>query len=506
MSMAAERFRERVWLALFLFCGLTCTAAAQSTFELTTPRASDHSVAVLDVQSLRITDGRGQETVYSRDDRFNSTDLQWIGYYSRQAQQVIRWPKSNSGNLQIGQLSTNGTVTYRQSQMTISPSRGSGNLVIPQPGSVTSRSQSLGSTPPISPEISQFFTSLWSDQPSRPALFQLAVRDERGLPSLLARQTRNRLTVLPAPGGSNADWYVIPAAKGLVRLTGNENGRISALAASPQKSLALEAATSDLRQLWRVLPAPIALGAYIFENAAFRGLVLGGGPGTPLGLQPLAFTSHQMWAPVAPTIPIPFEPLWRTNNVEMRPNPPLDPAQLELENSHRYALVILLGDRRTGNAFQQIRIEPQSRVTLELERDSGATLVETCEIRSISGVWERSQFVTAIPPAQLFDLSVYEEQLQSIAIDRTGTSPNLIEDVNYVPKSLGWLPLPAGDALPLVSRIDIFQAAKEARNPGAVRRFDPKAFDKKPKVDPVEAVLEDAKSKATSTKNDRRKL
>ncbi|MEM7560892.1 MAG: hypothetical protein AAF394_17350, partial [Planctomycetota bacterium] len=92
------------------------------------------------------------------------------------------------------------------------------------------------------------------------------------------------------------------------------------------------------------------------------------------------------------------------------------------------------------------------------------------------------------------DLSVYEEHLQSIAIDRTGTSPNPIEDVNYVPKSVGWLPLPVGEGLPEVSRMDLYAKAKQARNPGGVRRLDAEQFNAKTPERPLEQILKQHQS------------
>ncbi len=119
--------------------------------------------------------------------------------------------------------------------------------------------------------------------------------------------------------------------------------------------------------------------------------------------------------------------MWRTVNHEVRANAPLPPAQIELVNSHSAARADL--DRRpTGSAgLGEVRIEPNSRVLATFDRDAGATVVETYELRSPSGVWDRQQFVTQIPPTPIYDLSVYEEFLQSIAIDRTGTSPNQLK-------------------------------------------------------------------------------
>ena len=112
----------------------------------------------------------------------------------------------------------------------------------------------------------------------------------------------------------------------------------------------------------------------------------------------------------APTLPN-YEPFWRTVSQEVHQNSPLAPAQLGLANSHRTALVVLLADQRQAGKVQQIRIEPGQTATVTLDRDPGATIVETYEIRSPSGVWDRQQFTTAVPPRVFYDLSVYEEFL-----------------------------------------------------------------------------------------------
>ena len=144
-----------------------------------------------------------------------------------------------------------------------------------------------------------------------------------------------------------------------------------------------------------------------------------------------------------------------------------------------------------------------------MKRDPGATLVETVELRSGTGVWESRQLVTSIPPTALYDLSVYTEHLQSIAIDRTGKSPNMVEDVNYVPKSVGWFLLPAGADLPASGSLDVYAEARKADNPGAVRKINFEEYNDPPETRPLEALLkeareQDAKKKAPTPTQRRR--
>ncbi len=145
---------------------------------------------------------------------------------------------------------------------------------------------------------------------------------------------------------------------------------------------------------------------------------------------------------------------------------------------------------RAGQAAEQnLRIAAGGSASLTLDRDAGATLLETIEIRSAGGVWDRRQLATPIPARAFYDLSIYEEHLQSIAIDRTGKSPNPIEDINYVSKSLGRIALPAGAQLPEQARIDVFAEAKAANNPGAVRPLDPRLMEDEAEPRPLESIL-----------------
>jgi hypothetical protein len=134
-----------------------------------------------------------------------------------------------------------------------------------------------------------------------------------------------------------------------------------------------------------------------------------------------------------------------------------------------------------------------------LERDSGSTVIQTVEYLDGFGNWDRREVQVPVPPVVLYDVSVYEEFLQSIAIDATGKSPNVIEDINYQPRSVGFLLLPAGDQLQDNSVIDVYPAAADSRNPGAVRRLAPSDYQRSssqatPK-DPLKELLEQLQSK-----------
>ena len=142
--------------------------------------------------------------------------------------------------------------------------------------------------------------------------------------------------------------------------------------------------------------------------------------------------------------------------------------------------------------MQKLRIPSRGSERIQLDRDPGGTILATFETMDAFGNWNQRQFKTPIPPTVLYDMSVYEEFLQSIAIDRTGTSPNPIEDINYQPRSIGFFLVPPGVELPEVAEIDAYRIANDSQNPGAVRRLNPRDLQKAnaaPATDPLKDLL-----------------
>ncbi len=499
---------------------------AQERFRLDAPAAGVSADAYLTAAELVVVDQAGKNTAYLRDTQFDSQDGQWLGYFARNLNQVIRWPISGSGNMQIGDV-RGRSVDYRTSQMTIQaldrvaqrpvlpPPMNTQQPLRPDPQLADSQRQNsllnpLNTNPlntnPLRPAAgaadgfvdslqgitpSPIFSSIQDGRDARSQMLQLSTFDQRGAQLYLTRDRSSGLTLSRDPIAESS-WWVVPAGNRYVRVQHYQNGRVSTLSANRNHSVSLSAISQDPRQLWRVSNSAANRNRFVLENAMYSGMCMSSFGGQ-LHLQPINYSPAQWWVPLAaPTLPN-FEPFWRTVNQEVHANSPLPPAQLGLLNSHRNALIVLLADQRQAGQVQQLRIESGKTATVTLDRDAGATIVESYEIRSLSGVWERQQFTTAVPPRTIYDLSIYEEFLQSIAIDRTGKSPNPIEDVNYMPKSVGWLQIPAGAALPMNSTMDVFSQARSANNPGAVRRLDPKQFEFEPKS-PTEAILEEFKS------------
>jgi hypothetical protein len=256
----------------------------------------------------------------------------------------------------------------------------------------------------------------------------------------------------------------------------------------PAQPTTLLALADRADQLWYLRPFPGNGGSYALENLQYPGYALSFQQ-NHLMLAPLGFSSAQRWWPTTPTIPV-VPPVYRGIQQSFLPNAPLPSIPVQFANTHREALIVLVADLRPGGSLQRLRIPAGNQLTFTLDRDSGGTLIETFEVRSPFGRWERREFSTAVPPAACYDISVYEEFLQSIAIDRTGTSPDPIEDINYQPRSIGLFIVPPGTAIAAGARLDLYALAQAANNAGGVRRLSPAGNDANvPPSDPLGDIL-----------------
>ena len=481
-----------VGLALLTICALALPAVAQLKYELTAPQLNQTSYATVSDSELRIVDPAGRESIYRRDPRFDSSDGRFIGYRNLAGGQIVRWPSAGSGPMQLGTVE-DGSVQYRASLMQViarggERSVGDGQLAVRPYSEAGHDGRSRGA---------DFLGEVLRQPDLQPRVLSLVTRDGRGGEKYLGYADGERLTMLASLEANRAQWYVVPAGQSFVRVQQLVAGDWLALTADPRRGLSLQPAAQNVGQLWRVVAANSA-SAYWLESASSPGMSLAATASGAVTLLPLGSAPGQLWWPTPVELLPGHEPLWRSVSHEVRANPPLPPAQIELINSHDSPLLILIGDRRAPNV-RQLRIEPSSHATVAFDRDAGATLVESYEIRGSGGVWDRQQFITQIPPAPIYDLSVYEVFLQSIAIDRTGTSPQVIEDINYQPKSVGFVILPPGVALPDRGQFDVYAEARAANNPGAVRRFDPRSLEKpSPTPDPLQAILNEVAPKNAS--------
>lgn len=307
------------------------------------------------------------------------------------------------------------------------------------------------------------------------------------------------------PTGIEAAWTIMPVARDMVRISQSIGNRWYALgidADGLQRQGPLGPQVrffplgDSVQQLWRI--QSLGTGGYLFENVAMPGAWLTCGQNGGLWLQPFADAPLQVWWPQQPTFAIPA-PQYRNVSEQFVANPSLPPSSLRITNTHSETLVILLADRRAPDALKKLRIAPGAFETVSLDRDAGGTIIQTIEIADALGNWERQEYQIVVPPSILYDMSVYEEFLQSIAIDRTGKSPNVIEDINYQPRSVGFFLMPPGEELPDSGEMDAYGAAVEANNPGAVRKWPKKEAlgnAKQPAgKDPLREILDKIQSK-----------
>lgn len=484
------------------------------TFELLAPGLSEPSIATVTPNELVVRDATGNISRYQRSARHDTADQQLLGYSSRQAQQVIRWPASNAGRMQIGSLK-NGQIEFAWSKMTVSNSRQAG-VAVPS-GDIL---------PP------GFETQLAGRMRSGAVSNNGEIRNLQNLPSMTAMHLSvgnpndrqylgmrgpNQLGFLNQASGVDSAWYITPVSDNIVRLQQRHQNDWLAigLGSVPDgfaRSSRLSHRTgtfgggasfhSDARfpisllpihdgadQLWRIQTVQ-GLAGYCFESLLYPGMALTCIPNQGLTLQNMTYDPWQVWWPQTPTFALP-QPQFRTVQHQVIPNPTLRPVSARIQNAHSDTLVVLVADRRHTQSMQKLRIPSKGSELVQMERDPGGTIVETVETMDAFGNWNQQQFKTPIPPTVLYDISVYEEFLQSIAIDRTGKSPNAIEDINYQPRSIGFFLVPPGDELPEVAEIDAYRIAADSGNPGAVRRLSPRDIQKTDanSTDPLKDLL-----------------
>jgi hypothetical protein len=149
------------------------------------------------------------------------------------------------------------------------------------------------------------------------------------------------------------------------------------------------------------------------------------------------------------------------------PNAPLPPASLQLLNDGRRELQVGIQVLENSSARRTLRIRPSSTAEIELARDSGGKRIEHYRVITPYGYAVTREIITEVQPAIRYELVVHEWAMQSIAIDRTGKSPNVIEDINFQGRGIGRFFLPPGPALQS-GVIGVYSAAMRQRNAGAV--------------------------------------
>ena len=199
---------------------------------------------------------------------------------------------------------------------------------------------------------SDFFSRLLDGtQPDKIEPRSLRIASYNGLspPALLTRGKGSELATTANVSQAN-DWWVTAAGHGLVRVQTYDHNRVYAVGAQSSARVALLPLAQDPRQLWRVTGAGRVAERYLLENAQFPGLCLTNLAGGGLTMQPITFAPAQLWVPLTPP-PLPsFQPFYRSIQREVHVNPQLPAAQMELVNSHRSALLVVVGDNRQRRA------------------------------------------------------------------------------------------------------------------------------------------------------------
>ncbi len=162
-------------------------------------------------------------------------------------------------------------------------------------------------------------------------------------------------------------------------------------------------------------------------------------------------------------------PLPQSRLIDSRtiPNPPLAPARVIFGNDGPREIQVGVFDDNDPGRTRSVRIPAGSSVEMDLERDAGQKRVAHYRVVTPTGESFTKEVVTDVPPVDRYEVVVHEWAVQSVAIDRTGKSPNQIEDINFQGKGIGRFRLPPGPQL-RSGTIDVYSAAKSRGNAGSV--------------------------------------
>ena len=188
------------------------------------------------------------------------------------------------------------------------------------------------------------------------------------------------------------------------------------------------------------------------------------GPSLTVG-SPYGYPVYPIARPGLPFFPGPMQSLTLESRVV--PRAPLPPATLRLVNTAQREIRVTINDIKNPTQPQRLRIAPGGSETVQMQRDAGADSVRRVRTYAPDGSVITRDISTPIPPAPRYEFVVHEWKLKSVAIDRTGKSPNVIEDTNFQGKGMGRFLLPPGDQL-RSGTLDVVRTALQAQNAGSV--------------------------------------
>jgi hypothetical protein len=168
----------------------------------------------------------------------------------------------------------------------------------------------------------------------------------------------------------------------------------------------------------------------------------------------------------------------------------MPPASVTLYNDGPRELQVGVVDLLDPSATQSARIVPGAGVEFTLVRDAGSKRIANYRVLSPTGEYLTKEVVTEVPPPDRYEVVVHEWQVQSVAIDRTGKSPNRIEDINFQGHGIGRFRLPPGPQLQSGS-INVYSAARSQGNQGTIAPILPTEKRAEDVPSPLErAILE----------------
>jgi hypothetical protein len=182
-------------------------------------------------------------------------------------------------------------------------------------------------------------------------------------------------------------------------------------------------------------------------------------------------------------------------DAETIPNPPLPTARVVLHNSGPREIQVTVVDLKNPRGTRSMRIKPADAAEVQLARDGGSKRIEHYRVVTPDGELITKEFVTEIPPTLRYEVVVHEWAMQSVAIDRTGKSPNVIEDIHFQGRGLGRFHLPPGPQLQS-GTIDVYTAARNRGNQGTIRPIVPLGPLPSDTASPLERAVLDAQRAA----------
>jgi hypothetical protein len=171
-------------------------------------------------------------------------------------------------------------------------------------------------------------------------------------------------------------------------------------------------------------------------------------------------------------------------------NPPLAPVRVSFRNDGPRDLKVTVVDLKDSSRTRSMRIQPGEVADVQLVRDASAKRTVVYRVSTPSGETTTREVHTEVQPKYRYEVIVHEWVMQSIAIDRTGKSPDRVEEINFQGRPLGRFPLPPGPQLQS-GTIDVDTAARSRGNERTIAPIYPREQRSTNTASPLErAVLE----------------